>query len=102
MSLSSVNILYKGKLLGICTVIIYTLDSDSTIIHYELRDDVKYLPVKSNLINIKLVSSKGAFTVQEISSDPAELIEELLAQLEFHYTSTTLDLYKQELTYAKH
>lgn len=94
-----IAILYKGKLAGVCTLILYTVGGRRTIF-YELQEN----PLQfSNPVGLKLLIETGTIDLFDTAKDNIqEAVDEVIDSLFERYAFLTRELYAEEITHGLH
>jgi len=102
---SKLDILYKGKILGTCSVVLFTT-AIPDVISYEIADNLNLLAADTWVSNFKPVSESGAFNISRYKHNhgySAELlVTDLLKLLTDRYASISLQMYTEEITHGTH
>ena len=98
------DILYKGKILGVCDVILFTTEVTPNIIGYELRDSTANFRPDTWLSNFKPITDYGDFDISKyrqihgITQD--HLVSDLIIKLKERYAAISLQYYAEEITHG--
>ena len=105
---TNIDILYKGRILGICSVILYVDNRIVDKVQYEIADNLSLFGANHRFHNLHPIMENGEFTISSYYKagtkeiDAAKLVEELLAMLQERYACITLQLYQQEIIHGRH
>ena len=102
------QILYKGKIFGICDVLLFTQENRPDIISYEIADRLSSFKKGTWISNFKPVYFTGDFCIKRyktISShivNSETLVADLLKLLEEDYAQRSAVNYVAEITHGTH
>lgn len=101
----TIDIIYKGKILGTCDVIIFTT-AEPDILSYEMRDNIANFHKNTWVSNFKPIEDTGGFDISKyklISADVGHsIVADLLKLLTERYASISYQYYAQEITRGTH
>jgi hypothetical protein len=104
---SNIDILHKGRILGICSVILYIDKRIEGKIQYELADNLTLFGADVRYHNLLPILESGEFTISSFYKagsreiEATALVDELLKMLEERYAAVTLQLYQQEIIHGR-
>lgn len=99
-SSNGVEILYKGKILGTCTLILAMNPFQEGLVDYELRDLGDTL---TNPVGFKPIVDSGAIVLKKIAATNMDAaVDEMLDAVTKRYAALTYQLYAGEITHGTH